>query len=54
MTIFKSASKVVFVLMAVTASGGFVSGILESKDFMLLAGMAFTYYFNKQNFPAKE
>lgn len=43
--IFESASKIVFILLAVTACVGFFIGILESKDFMLLAGMAFAFYF---------
>lgn len=41
-----SASKVTFLLMAITASIGFTSGILESKDFMVLASMAFGFYFS--------
>lgn len=45
MDIFKSASKVVFLLIAITVCGGFIVGILESKDFMVLASMAFTFYF---------
>lgn len=45
MDIFKSASKVVFLLLTITACGGFIVGILESKDFMLLASSAFAFYF---------
>ena len=45
MEILKSASKIVFILLAVVACYGFISGILESKDFMLLASMAFGFYF---------
>lgn len=45
MEIFKSASKVVFLLLTITACGGFIVGILEAKDFMMLASMAFGFYF---------
>lgn len=43
--IFTSASKIVFLLLAITACVAFFTGKLESKDFMLLAGMAFAFYF---------
>lgn len=45
MNIFESASKIVFILLALSACVGFFLGLLESKDFMLLAGMAFSFYF---------
>ncbi len=45
MKIFESASKIVFILLAVSACVGFFLRILEAKDFMLLAGMAFSFYF---------
>jgi putative solute:sodium symporter small subunit len=45
MKILQSASKLVFVLLALSACVGFFVGRLESKDFMLLAGMAFSFYF---------
>lgn len=56
--ILGSASKLVFLMLALSACIGFFIGILESKDFMLLAGMAFAFYFaNKgdanQNFAGK-
>jgi len=41
-----SASKLVFIFIAITACAGFFIGILESKDFMVLAGMAFGFYFS--------
>ena len=44
--ILSSASKIVFILLAISACAGFFIGILESKDFMVLAGMAFTFYFS--------
>ena len=44
--LLKSASKLVFVLMAIAACAGFFLGKLESQDFMVLAGMAFGFYFS--------
>jgi len=45
MEILKSASKVVFIALAVSACIGFFLGKLSSSDFMVLAGMAFGFYF---------
>lgn len=45
MNILSSASKIVFILLAFTACLGFFVGKLDPKDFMLLAGMAFSFYF---------
>lgn len=44
-TIFESASKIVFILLAITACIGFMIGRLEATDFMMLASMAFVFYF---------
>lgn len=46
--ILKSASKIVFILLAVTASIGFFVGKLESQDFMVLAISAFSFYFSSK------
>lgn len=46
--IISSASKMVFILMAVSACVGFFIGMLEAKDFMVLAGMAFSFYFSNK------
>lgn len=46
--ILTSASKIAFLLMAVAACAGFFLGLLESKDFMVLAGMAFSFYFSNK------
>lgn len=46
MEILKSASKLVFLLLALTACVGFFLGKLESTDFMVLASMAFGFYFS--------
>lgn len=45
LSILQSASKIVFILLAVTACAGFFLGILDPKDFMVLASMAFGFYF---------
>lgn len=46
--ILTSASKIVFIMLALTACISFYLGKLESKDFMVLAGMAFTFYFSNK------
>ncbi len=46
MKILKSASKVVFLVLALTACAWFFFDKLESKDFMVLASMAFGFYFS--------
>jgi hypothetical protein len=43
--ILSSASKIVFIALPITACAGFFLGRLEAKDFMLLASMAYGYYF---------
>lgn len=53
MEILKSASKIVFILLALTACIGFFWGKLDPKDFMVLAGMAFTFYFSNKGNPAE-
>ncbi len=44
--LLSSASKLVFIFIAITACAGFFIGILESQDFMVLASMAFGFYFS--------
>ena len=46
--ILKSASKIVFIMLALSACIGFFIGKLEAKDFMVLAGMAFAFYFSNK------
>lgn len=48
MNIFKSASKLVFVLLTVTACFGFIIGILPVEQFMLLAVAASSFYFSNK------
>ena len=43
--IYTSASKLVFILMAVAVIAGMFYGKVDSKDFMILASMAFSFYF---------
>lgn len=48
MDIITSASKLVFVLMAIGVIVGTFMKIIDSKDFMMLAGMAFSAYFTQK------
>ena len=48
MRILKSASKIVFILMALSSSIGFFIGILSQENMMVLISLAFTYYFTKK------
>lgn len=43
---FKSASKIVFVLMALALIAGLFIDKIDPKDFITLASMAFTFYFS--------
>lgn len=45
MKILGSASKLVFLVITATACAGFFLGRLDPKDFMVLASMAFSFYF---------
>ena len=50
MEIFKSASKLVFLIMTLATVAGMFLGKIDPKDFMILASMAFSFYFaNKGN-----
>lgn len=48
MKILSSASKIVFILLTLTACVGFLWGKLEAKDFMLLAIGASSFYFSNK------
>ena len=48
MEILKSASKVVFVLMALATIGALFLGKISGDQFLLLAGMAFSFYFSNK------
>ncbi len=51
MSILSSASKIVFVLMAVATIAGMFLGKIDPKDFMTLPSMAFPFYFAKKGEP---
>lgn len=46
--ILTSASKIVFILLAISACAGFFMHLLEAKDFMVLVMAAFTFYFSNK------
>ena len=54
MKILQSASKIVFILLALATCIAFLNGKLESKDFMVLTGMAFTFYFSNKGDKAND
>jgi uncharacterized membrane protein len=45
--ILSSASKIVFILMAIALVTATFLKIVDAKDFVMLASMAFTYYFTR-------
>ena len=58
MQIYQSASKIVFILMAIATIVGMLLGKIDPKDFLTLVSMAFTFYFankgdNSQPFAGK-
>jgi hypothetical protein len=48
MEILKSASKVVFILMAVGSVAALFTGKITGDQYMLLSGMAFAFYFSNK------
>lgn len=54
MNIIESASKIVFISMALAVIGLTFTGTLDPKDFMVLAGMAFSFYFSNKGDTSKE
>ncbi len=44
-SITSSASKIVFILMAAATIAGMFVGKIDAKDFIILASMAFSFYF---------
>ena len=51
MEILKSASKIVFILVAVISSMAFLLGKLSQEQWMILAGLAFGFYFSNKGDP---
>ena len=45
--IYQSASKLVFIIMAIALVGLTAVRIVDAKDFIVLCSMAFTYYFTR-------
>ena len=45
--ILSSASKIVFIAVALAVIGAMFLRIIDAKDFMILASMVFSYYFTK-------
>jgi len=45
MQIYQSASKIVFILMALATIAGMLMGKIDAKEFLTLASMAFAFYF---------
>ncbi len=52
-SIYSSASKIVFILMAVATIAGMFYGKVDAKDFMILASMAFSFYFANKGEPTE-
>lgn len=48
MKILGSASKIVFILIAVAVVTGLFWGVVDPKDFFVLASMVFAFYFSKK------
>lgn len=53
MEILASASKIVFILMTLAVIALTFLGIVDPKDFMMLAGMAFAFYFSNKGDPGQ-
>jgi len=53
MDVFKSASKIVLLVFALTACIGFLTMKLEAKDFMLALTGVFSFYFGQKNQPVE-
>jgi len=51
-TIFSSASKIVFILITIALIGLTSTGIVEAKDFVMLATGVFGYYFGRKDSPS--
>jgi hypothetical protein len=54
MAILKSASKIVFLLLTITACGGFFIGVLSPDNFMILAVAAYSFFFAQKGDPNQQ
>lgn len=52
--IFKSAARMVFLLLAIGAVVGLFTRHISEENFMLLASMAFSFYFANKGDPTTE
>ena len=50
--ILSSASKIVFIMMAFATVVLTYRGVVDPKDFMMLTGMAFSFYFANKGEPS--
>lgn len=50
--IISSASKIVFIMMAVTVCAALFTGHITGEQFLVLAGMAFAFYFSNKGEPS--
>ena len=50
MEIIKSASKIVFILMALASVAALFYGKISGEQFMVLTSMAFAYYFGRNKY----
>lgn len=50
-TVFSSASKLAFLILTLALCIFTYKGIVDPKDFIVLIGMAYTYYFVKKDTP---
>ena len=46
--LFKSASKIVFILMALATCGALFTKFITGEQFLVLASMAFAFYFSNK------
>lgn len=53
MKILESASKIVFILMTLAVILGLFLDKIDPKDFMILASMAFAFYFANKGEPSQ-
>lgn len=53
MKILESASKIVFVLLTITACAGFIMKLLPVDQFMLLSVAASSFYFSSKGDPSQ-
>lgn len=54
MNILNSASKIVFIMMALGVHGALFTGKITGEQYMVLASMAFTFYFANKGDESKE